>query len=429
MNKGPRLGGRKWGQWTLLLPFLSYWTFAFIYYHVGLQMTAPMPFGFYAYLATAFAAIVVGFRLAKGSSRRRELNRALAVRPVGSIWLKIAVGCAAIGNGLLLIDKMRAGVSASVVIKSTEFLREAYQTSLLTTLAVPFCAATYPAIVLYVAALRRGARIDRFSHLAFGGMILSILLTAVSWGNRAAFLQLIFWTFFAIYYVFKGPLRSPSVDRLSRRIKLLLIPFTALTISYFVFISSFRISSDFLSSSASHLVLRYDTLNNVGSERVRGGILMLSSYVTGQFEFSEAIYRSAPVFTGDFTPFYLWYLRQLSRFGGKGFDQAMESSSGRLNQLGLSEYGWPSLFGHSILSFGTVGALQFLFILGASLGYACRKYERTLSTSALLFAFTLYCFLNYSYMAIPNDHNFAIAPIVALFMWIYEIRVVTRESS
>jgi hypothetical protein len=199
-----------------------------------------------------------------------------------------------------------------------------------------------------------------------------------------------------------------------------------ISVSYFVFISTYRITEQFLVSQVGTAELRYNLAAVVDNPRTEMGVVMLSEYMTQQFTYMDRINESATPIAWDFAPFAFWHLRQFDRLGFSTFETSVERYRSVLRQRGLSDYGWPSLFGHTTLSLGWAGGPIVIGILAGVLGLCLRRYWSTRRESYLLMAFTLYSFFNYSYMAIPSDHYMGIGVIVAAIWWIFERLEISR---
>lgn len=410
-----------------IAPCLGYWMFTSVYYHIGLVRNPSLSWETYGLLFIYLVVIAVGFLVGiKGSPLASPIETR---HPRTQLTMHIYLWASLIGHLLLVADKSSAGVNFSVVRNQTELLRDNFSTTTLTTYSVPLCGLLYPGLVKWFNSLGEKPNLFTASAALVVGNVSFVLVIAIFSGNRAIFLQMVLWLLFLYFHLLPGFSRSAAflntklaalVARTRKAMVVAAIVFTGISVGYFVFISTYRISEEFLASQVGSAELRYNVAGVVNNPRTEMGVVMLSEYMTQQFVYMNTINESAAPVAWDFAPFAFWYLRQIDRLGFSTYDASVERYRGVLRQRGLSDYGWPSLFGHATLSLGWLGGPLVIGALAAALGACVKAYWHTRRESFLLFAFTLYSFFSYSYMAIPSDHYIAIGVIVAAIWWITE---------
>ena len=396
-----------------LLPFTAYWALTLLYYHIGFVVTPSLHVQTYLYIALGVFLCILGFRIQTRNERVMVRSSAPFLQRREK-WVKGLLVIAFAGNVLLLLDKIRAGVSLSVVVNETQFLRDDYGTSVLTTAAVPFAGFLYPAVAGFFLFAGSNQKISKTTALLGCATVGALLLTTVLSGNRAHILHFVFWMIFLLGFVTWRGLPGDRIANRRRIARLMLVIGMLGATAYTIFISSFRISTDFLQNYERGELLRYNAIESVSNQRVQGGLVLLSGYATQQYEFVDTIIKNAPFIRFDLSPFVLWHNRQLARIGITDHEETMRAYAIEIGGLGLSEFGWPSVFGHLMIYFGSMGGLIWMFIFGTLLGYFTKSYWRTGRLWALAASFQLYSFLNYSYMAVPADHNFAIGTLIIL---------------
>lgn len=412
----PSLGAPLRGRYILIAPFLAYWLGTFVYYHVGLLVNPPISFTTYAFMAVCIMLFLLTFTVALGGPVSKVVP---PLTPGAARWGRRFVYVSALGNILLLVDKIRSGITLNIFLQQTEFLRDDFLTTPLTTYSVPLAGLLYPALLYIFVAAKSEVKIPRLVLVAGAVGFAALLATTALSGNRGSFLHSIFWLLFFLYFVRPTLSGLPIEKRRVRFAKTTFAAICALAVVHIIFISAFRVSEAFLEMNASREELRYTFISKVASPRVEHGIVLLSSYASQQYDFINTILPSANIVGVDFDPFFLWYERQLSRVGLANHMDELSDYALRVSSMGLSEFGWPSLFGHLLLKLGVAGAIGFFISAGLALGWLASQYERTGMMWPLIGVFILYNFINHSYMSIVSDHNISIALIV---MFLFRIK-------
>ncbi len=392
-----------------VLPFVGYWVLAALYYHFGFVDTQEIPASthVYVFICTSVLASSYWFTVRNATNRPAPSSKK---RPSDEKILVAIIGISAIGNTLLMVDKLRAGVTASVVIQQTEFLRDDYATSTLTTVAVPLAGFLYPAIAGLFLVARNNTPIPKWVLIPGLINLAALIVTTVLSGNRAHIAHFVLWLTFFVYYAAQA--RGGIVQWRRKVASVAIIAAAAFALIYTILISSFRVSTDFLQTYTSRESMRYDVTRYIENPRIQYGVVLLSGYVTQQFQYIDAILEKEDKAGIDPLPFTIWFERQLGRIGIGDSEARIRDYVKRANDIGLSEYGWPSMFGHAAIYYGNFGAIMLMSIIGWGLGYFSKKFISEPALWSLSATLLLYSFINYSYMAIPADHNFAMGAIV-----------------
>jgi hypothetical protein len=396
---------------------LVYWMLSYLNFEFGLIRHAPLAPITYLYLASCFLCIVIGFAFGAtsiGSQRRHAPVRRWAIRlrkPLLALW--------SLGSLALVIDRVRQGASVSVVITETEFVREELSTSILTTVAAPFAGLCLISLALYFYTILKQIKISLIEHLIVLANMLLLLTNSFLNTNRGSFVHVITWILFLLIFVLGVRLKTLFDLKHFILAKVVVALILLAGAIYIPFISSYRQSEGFLQANYERIERRWEIAHLFPEQRQANGIYLLSSYTTLYFEYIDRVLEAAPLVHFDIRPLFLFWFRQIDRFGTTLYTSYMIEYINRVESLGLFASEWPTLFGVGPLMFGSMLFPIFLFAGFLAFGRLCKQFVVYERPGTLILCFLLFYYWNNSYQGIPADVLIAVPTALApIFYWL-----------
>lgn len=413
--------------WFPALPFLAYWLLTFLLYEYGPLINPSLSLTTYFYLFVCMLLFLFGYM--RGLKFRKTIliephpENVILVNNYVRKLMRFLLPLSFLGTLGFVIDRIISGAgSFAKTIYETQYVRtDELSTTFLTTISVLPYSFSLIAITLYFYCYAMHWRISRISSICFWGIIVALCLNAFLSANRGNIFWILIYILFWFYFV-QGESSSRLLrDRAYRYLRIVLLFFLVLFVSYSFFISRNRNTELFLNYEAQRysMIDRYGLFaTNIDPLNLAAG-LQLATYGTHQYEFIDVFVMNSEPFA--FHPSMLAggrILDQIKRFDSEYVPEASEVAKEWISLAGLPPFAWPSIFGWLLVLFGYIGAPTFMLILGLVYSSFVGHFLRHFDAASLILIFCMFAALNMSFNWIGGDFTNNMGYLVGSFLLI-----------
>jgi hypothetical protein len=424
--------------WMPALSFLGFWTVSFLMYLWGPLVNPKLNIGTWVYLIASLGLFALAYHIGLG---RLEYGLKPAVPAPSSQnrfsarWVNTLVVIGFIGIAGLALDRMLfAGASIEKTLTDTESVRAetAMGNTLLTTISmIPYCFSAI-AMVLYFYGLALKWRLAIYTHLLLFGMLGLMCFNAFLGANRGQFYCVLIYVLQLMFFVKGDRPLAVAFSKAYRGIRLLLLLFVVLSVSYFVFIAKHRNEQSYLNYLYKDYSERdrYGLVSRANDPDSISGMFHVMEYGTGTLPTVDQFVLRAPPFAFDPIPL----------LGGRTLDQVRkiipdyESKSGLLGRQWRMESGidlssWPSMFGWNLAQCGYVGAVLFMGALGWFFARTARHYLIYFDAGSAILNFAIFCMLSTTFNSFGGDIPHTVAFAAGLYLFVSSPKLVRARRA
>lgn len=408
--------------WFPVLPFLSYWVVAYFAFNFGPFVTPELDVYTHIYIVLYMATFAIAYRLGLRMTSHSVrpcfgIDDAIAIKLLKrTSWLTF------IGTLIFIYDRLTSGAgSFSVVQNELSSVRDDYagRVTFLTTLAVIPQSFRLVTFATYFYANWRKLQIPKIVHFLVFLTIFLELINMVLSANRGSLFWILSYAIFYFIFCVKINIFSIFFSLRNIGIKVLFSACFLIAYSYFAWVAENRV----VSSTAEYLgVEAFSLLKEPGdysfkSYSALGAEYHLFYYLTHGFQYVDAILKHAAVINFDLiSPLGIRLEAQLSRFIAGYVHPAKADILMWIYSEGLSQSGWPTIFGASLAYFGIIGSLCFSALIGYFSGYSVRRWVNSFRLGWLILVFLIFSSLNVSFDWIVRDFDQYVAFVVGVYL-------------
>ncbi len=409
--------------WFPVLPFLAYWSIAYIAFNFGPFNTPTLRVETHIYIVLYMAIFALTYRLGLKKTSNKPIrvfsgvDDALAIK-----LLKWASWLAFVGTLIFIYDRLASGAGDLEAVQNELFnIREDYagKVTFLTTLAVIPQSFRIVAIAAYFYCNLRKLQIQKTVHLLIFSTIFLELVNMVLSANRGSVFWIISYAIFYVIFCARVNLVSAIFSLRYIFIKFLMLVCLLIAYSYSLWVAENRV----VSSTAEYLGLeafsllkepnayRFESFSALGAE------YHLYFYLTHGFQYVDAILKHAPVFNFDLiSALGIRVEAQISRFISGYAHPAKTDILRWLSSESLNLSGWAAIFGASLAYFGVFISLLFSGSIGYLSGYSVRRWIQTFDLGWLIIVLLIFSSFSKSFDWIVRDFDQFTALAFGIFL-------------
>ena len=411
--------------WVPVIFFIGYWLNSYFHYQFGLLIRDPLRPQTHIYFIANLIVFILMYRLGIGVQQTCMLKQDEEVWSLNrAVFRYIPVLCAIVSLAYIvrICDRFMTGAGSIVkTLEETEFVREEITASPLTTIAMLFSVWEVIYWAIYFLALASRYPMKRWIHILSLGIGLSMCFLSFLSANRGNFFVVCQYIAFYLLYAKGARIKDLLWKNNYLVLRVSLIAFIAIAITYFFFISRYRGSEDGLRAYSRG----YKEYDRYGLFQTNVDELDLSAFFLTYTYMSEG-YQYIDLFLRRGDPFYF---RPLDLVGGRVLrqfrrvipliperPQSVEIGNSWRESAGYNTHGWPTIWGWNICMFGYIGGVMFMGFLAYWLGWCSQMFLKTRDVTYLITCLAWYLCLMNSFNSIWADVGHYLAYWVGFVM-------------
>jgi hypothetical protein len=405
-------------HWIMVLPFILFWFLSLFLYYFGIyEYKGISPYGL-IYVLFSLLNFIIFYNFALHLKLKKTFSN-IDINKVTKIASYMGASTL-IGVFLFVLDKARLG-SELIFILQTELYnaREFLEGKLtyLTTIGVLFYSFKS---VFFITIFFLAKQNIKISKVTKGMLVIVLILDLVNMyfsANRGMLYS--YFAYFIFYLVYVRNYKFKSFFKINK-ISIAFILFCLMSGSYFFYVANNRTIDTTLEYQAenSQLELKYDFIAEHLTLQQLGSFEGLYNYFTHGLEYTDTIVLNTnTVFNFDIvSALGIRFKSQIKKIYPSYKSGSTQVVDNILLNANKSIYGWPSVFGFSIVFFGLVGGIIFFCLIGFLAGCVQKKSDISGSYIWIIMSFSIYECMLLSYDWFIRDFNFLFSLLFCFYL-------------